>query len=396
LTKNVPFSPSPVLSRKQSILFFVTIALLTVTSFSLGYLAKSFLAIRSPQFSLLLEAYGLYRHHSYDPIPPLDKVQHGMIRGMLAAGTDPFTTFLDPPQNELQTNQLEGKFGGIGVRIDRASNGSVLLYPLPNSPAKNSGILDGDRLIAVDELRVKPDTDSNEIQSAIRGPVNSTVTVKIERGNESAAREFKLRRTEVAVPSVTFNISPNNPQVGVIQVNIIAATTADEIAKAITSLKTIGAGFFVLDLRNNGGGLVDGGVDSARLFLENDLVVMDEQFRGEPVKTFKTTNTGQYADIPLVILVNQNTASAAEILAGSLQYHHRAQLIGCKTYDKDSVQMIFDLSDGSSIHVTAGKWWLPEQQGLLGGQGLTPDYEISPDEAASPKAMELAIQLFTP
>jgi carboxyl-terminal processing protease len=377
-------------------MFYATISLLIIASFSLGFLAKSLLAIRNPQFPLLMEAYGLYRDHAYGPIPNPDKVQYGMIRGMLESGNDPFTKFLDPPQNELQTNQLQGKFGGIGVRIDRDMQGSVLIYPLPDSPAQNAGVLDGDRLIAVDALVIQPETDLNEVQAAIRGPVNSIVAIEISRSPGVQTFKFRLRRTEVAAPSVTFNLAPSNPLIGVIQVNIIAASTADEITEAITNLKTLGANFFILDLRNNGGGLVEGGVNSARLFLEKDLIVIDEQFRDEPMKTFKTIRPGPYADVPLVILVNQNTASAAEIFAGSLQYHHRAQLVGCKTYGKDSVQEIFDLSDGSSIHVTAGKWWLPDQQGKLSGQGLTPDFELTADEAASPAALELAISLFTP
>jgi carboxyl-terminal processing protease len=383
-------------SRKQQILFYIAIVFLTVASFTLGYLVCQFMATRSSAFPLFQEAYSIFRDHAYAGPPPQTRIEYGMIRGMLASSNDPFTTFAEPPQSELQTNQLQGKFGGVGVRIEQDIRGNFLVYPLPDSPALSAGLQDGDRLVSVDKFTLTPATSLDEVQAGIRGPINSWTILKIERGSSQEIREFKLQRVEVALPSVSYNLASSNPMVGVIHVSIIAETSADEIANAIAALQDNGAKFFVLDLRNNGGGIVDGGVDCARLFLGQNLTIIDEQFRGESIKSYKVNHTGRFQDLPLIVLVNQNTASAAEILAGTLQYNQRARLIGSKTYGKDSVQMVFDLSDGSSLHVTAGKWWLPNQEGLLGGKGLSPDIELAQEEAGSPAGLEKAVNEVIP
>jgi carboxyl-terminal processing protease len=346
------------------------------------------------EFPLFLEAYTIYKDNSLSEPANIAAQQHGMIRGLLETSGDPYTIFLAPPENELQTNQLEGKFGGVGVRIDRNENGDPLLYPLPGSPALKAGIQDGDRLLRVDQLDVSKDTNLDEIQAAIRGPINSTVTISVQRLSDSF--EFNLRRTEVAVPSVTYNLYSDDARIGVVQVSIIAATTPDEISSAIDKLKGLGASHFILDLRNNGGGLVEGGVNSARLFLPAGLVVAEEKFREESVESFKSTTQGKYSDTPLAIVVNQNTASAAEILAGSLQVHQRAILIGCQTFGKYSVQKIFTLSDESSIHVTAGKWWLPGQETNQAPGGLEPEILLSQAEAASTVALQKAADILIP
>lgn len=386
-------SHSTNLSR-SSFLFFGTIILLTIASFALGFLSRDFLPSRSMEFPLFLEAYKIYKDNALFEPANFTAQQHGMIRGLLETSGDPYTIFLAPPENELQTNQLEGKFGGVGVRIDRNENGEPLLYPLPGSPALKAGIQDGDRLLRVDQLEVSTETSLDEIQAAIRGPVNSTVKITVHRLSDSF--EFNLRRAEVAVPSVTYNLYSDDARIGVIQVSIIAATTPDEISTAIDKLKGLGASHFILDLRNNGGGLVEGGVNSARLFLPAGLIIAKEKFRGETDESFKTTTTGKYSDTPFAIVVNQNTASAAEILAGSLQVHQRAILIGCQTFGKYSVQKIFILSDESSIHVTAGKWWLPGQENKQSPSGLEPEILLSEEEAASAVALQKAADTLMP
>lgn len=380
-------------SKHQTTLMVVSILMLTIAAFALGFLANQYMAMRNTAFPLLTEAFLIFRDNAYDDIPPLQKIEYGMIRGMLSTAQDPFNAFYEPPQNELQSNQLQGKFGGIGVRIERDSSGIIHLYPLPDSVGGRAGLQDGDILISVDKLVVSPQTQLDEIQAAIRGPIDSTVNLLIRRGSDEIP--MTIQRAEVAIPSVTYNLVPDRPEIGVIQVNIIAASTPNEILSAVAELSTRGARALVLDLRNNGGGLVDAGVQCARLFLPKGVVVIEEQFRGEPVQTYTTQVDGSIK-LPLAVLVNQNTASAAEILAGALQFHQRALLVGSQTYGKDSVQKVFDLSDGSSIHVTAGKWWLPGQKEDMGEDGLTPDVQLSQEDANGAPALYRAIDALLP
>jgi carboxyl-terminal processing protease len=148
-------------------------------------------------------------------------------------------------------------------------------------------------------------------------------------------------------------------------------------------MKGRGAEAYALDLRNNGGGLLNEGINIARLFLESGIVI-EQQYRDQNVESYTVGKAGEYANLPLVVLVNENTASAAEIIAGSIQAHHRAKLIGKTTYGKDTIQMIFDLQDGSSLHVTAAHWWIPGLEFPKDGHGLVPDVSVEAGEEGKP------------
>jgi carboxyl-terminal processing protease len=220
--------------------------------------------------------------------------------------------------------------------------------------------------------------------------VGSLVRITIIRKPDLTPVSMQIARQETALPSVTYNLLPANNQVGVIQVNVIADTSPQEVDHAIQALKGNGSKVFILDLRNNGGGLVDAGVNLARLFLKSGDI-LQEQFRGKPVTTYQVEKPGKYADLPMVVLVNHNTASAAEIVAGALQKQGRALLIGSPTYGKDSVQLVFDLLDKSSLHVTAARWWIPGALFPREGQGLVPDISLSKELADSPAIYDQAL-----
>jgi carboxyl-terminal processing protease len=314
-----------------------------------------------------------------------------MIRGLLGAFNDPFTVFVEPPQNELQDNQLQGKFGGIGVRLDRNAQNIYILYPLPDSPAAKAGLLDGDRLVQVDNQAVTADTPQEDVQAAIRGPVDSTVLVVISRPSDNSPHRYSISRQEFSIPSVVWNLVPEAPQTGIVQVSIISDTTPSEIQKACEDLKQRGASSFILDLRNNSGGLVQAGVDSARLFLEKGVVIQ-QQYRDKQVETFKVDKTGFYSSVPLVVLINHGSASAAEIVAGALQGQKRSLLVGFPSYGKNTIQLVFDLQDGSSLHVTSAHWWVPGQITSIEGKGLQPDIQLSEDQANGPEAVQAAVK----
>jgi carboxyl-terminal processing protease len=180
--------------------------------------------------------------------------------------------------------------------------------------------------------------------------------------------------------------------VGIIKVNLIAASTPDEIQQAVADLQARGATHYVLDLRDNPGGLLTAGVDIARLFLDEGIV-MQQQYRGKDVETYEVKRPGPLNDIPLAVLINHGSASAAEIAAGALQLHRRAPLIGSPSFGKDTIQLVFVLQDDSSLRVTSARWWIPGLEPAVGDAGLQPDIPVTPsDDPNIDTALQAAIQ----
>ncbi len=379
-------------SFKRTFLFTFVAAICITAAFSAGYLVN---AAHPPSADLpvLHQAYSILLDHGLNPIPTAPALEYGMIHGMTDAYGDPYTRFVEPPQHELETNSLQGSFGGVGVRLGTDPAGNFLLYPFPDGPAIKAGIQEGDRLLGVDDLTVTPGTPPDTISAAIRGSVGSQVIMKVGRAPDYVPTEVKIKREEIALPTVTWHLDPSEPHLGVIEVNLIGETTSNEIRRAVEDMKTRGATAYALDLRNNGGGLLTEGIKIARLFLR-DGIVIEEQFRGQNADSYTVDKAGIYVDLPIVIIVNENTASAAEIIAGSIQAHKRAQLIGTTTYGKNTIQMVFDLSDGSSLHVTAAHWWIPGLEFPKDGHGLIPDFPAAAGEQGKPDpAIQAAIQV---
>jgi carboxyl-terminal processing protease len=345
------------------------------------------------QFKILDQAYDLLLKYGVNEKPNTTKLEYGMIRGLLTEYNDPYTSFFDPPQNELQTDQLAGKYGGIGVRIDKTEDGRFFLYPFPDSPAIKAGVLEGDRLVQVDDTTVGLDWSADDVQAAIRGPVNSRVKLTVIHNTNQASETVEMFREEVPLPSVTWNVVPDHNDVGVVQINIIAETTPAEVVKAMDDLIKRNVTKFILDLRNNGGGLVDAGVETAGLFMDPGVVLV-EKFRGESEKTLSAKDAGKYTQYPLIVFVNHGTASAAEIISSALQSTNRAKLVGTSTFGKDTIQLVFGLEDGSSIHITSARWWVPNNNSSIAGVGLQPNILLSDEKANQPGIPQEVIDIF--
>ncbi len=375
--------------KSRSVLGFTLLALICLSlAFLSGFLTHALLNPGSPELPVLRQALDILQNNALHPLPPPPTLEYGMIRGMLEAYGDPNTIFVEPARHELLSNELQGSFGGIGVRLDRNPAGALLLYPFRGSPAHKAGIRDADQLVAVDNLYIKPQTMMEEIQSAIRGPVGSEVVISVSRGDPPETLKFSLHREPVSLPSVTWHLAPEEPSIGLIEINILAASTVDEVREAVQDLQNRGAERFILDLRDNNGGLLEAGIETARLFLAPGPI-LQEQYRNRPIETFAARSRGPFVTLPLAVLINGNTASAAEIVAGALQRNGRAPLIGAASYGKDSVQLVFELQDGSSLHVTAARWWIPDLN--ESGGGLQPDIEVNETETAADAAVRAAI-----
>ncbi|MDH5605762.1 MAG: S41 family peptidase [Anaerolineae bacterium] len=361
--------------------------------FALGYYAHANTHPPELELPLLSQAKVILENHALYDLPDERALEYGMIRGMLDAYGDPHTYFVEPVEHELQYDSLEGSYGGIGSSIQRDGDNFFVLYPFQDSPAQQAGIMDGDRLVKVDDLIITADMDVHAIASAIRGPEGEKVAVTVARAPDFEEFEFNIKRQSFNLPSVTWHAAAENSRLGVIEVNLIGANTPAEIENAFSDLSAKGADHLVLDLRGNGGGYLDSGIEIARLFLKKGVVI-HRQYKGKAVEVIEAQKDGPLSNIPLVILIDQGTASASEIIAGSLQSQGRALLIGSDSYGKNSIQLVFDLDDGSSIRVTNAEWWIPGWDFPKPGQGLYPDFPVDPNDERPNPLIATALIIF--
>lgn len=251
----------------------------------------------------------------------------------------------------------------------------VHLVPFDEGPAARAGVLEGDILLAVDGEAVGPQDSLEDVSAALRGPAGTQVTVLIAaRHAGEADREIVIVRESIPLPSVSSFVMPDDARIGVIGISTFSERTPTETEQAIQDLDSRGVQALVLDLRANPGGLFDTAVDVARLFLSGG-VVASERSSGHDEEIHRVERPGPASGMPLVVLVDAATASAAEVVAAAIQENRRAEVIGEATFGKGSVQLVFELSDGSSLHVTTARWLTPLGTSL-DRRGLQPDVSV--------------------
>lgn len=298
------------------------------------------------------------------------RMLYGAIKGMVASLNDPYTFFLTPEENKETKNDLDGKFEGIGAQLGLKNNRIVVIAPLKNSPAIRAGIQAGDIIIAVDGQTTKNMTLPQAV-SKIRGKKGTKVTLTLSRDDKEL--EKTLTRDQIHVDSV--ELTYEEKKVAHLKVNQFGDNTNSEWDRAVSEISDkYKAGEIkgvILDLRDNPGGFLESSVYLASEFLpEGKLVVKQESTSGDN-KDYMVEREGKLLDIPLVVLINQGSASASEILSGALRDHKRAILIGAKSFGKGSVQEALDLQEGAGLHVTVAKWILPQGE-WINGKGITP------------------------
>ena len=337
--------------------------------------------------------------------PDAAKRTDGAIGGMVQTFNDPYTFFVEPQTRELERDQLAGKFGGIGANLEQTDAGYVL-SPLAGQPADQAGVRKGDLLLMVDGHEVTPQLTTDEVVALLRGPVGSSITMVVRRGGSdvttgaaitatvtaTAAEQeltFTFNRAEIQTPSIEWRMldsAPGTADVGYMHQTIFSERSPAEMRQAIAELRAAGAVRFVWDLRGNPGGLLNSAVEQADMWLDGGAIVVEEKAGGLR-KTFEATPGELAANAPLVVLVDHGTASASEIVAGALHDHDRAKMVGQQTYGKGSVQLIHELADQSSLHVTTAQWFTPD--GLqISGHGLAPDIPVA--DGDDPLAAALA------
>ncbi len=303
---------------------------------------------------------------------------YAAIEKMLGTLGDPFTRLMKPSQyRSLQVN-TSGELSGVGLQIAlNAETGELeVIAPITGSPAEKAGIKSRDRILEIDGQKTSLLT-LDEAAARMRGAVGTTVTLKIQ-GKEGEAKAIELIRDRIALNPVyaTLDSQPDSIPVGYIRLTQFSANAPSELTNAVNKLEKQGAKAYILDLRNNPGGLLQAGIEIARLWLDEGTVVYTVNRQGT-LGSFEDDGPA-LTKAPLVVLVNQGSASASEILAGALQDNGRAKLVGEKTFGKGLIQSLFDLSDGSGLAVTVAKYETPNHHDIH-KLGIKPDLEVSLD-----------------
>jgi carboxyl-terminal processing protease len=329
---------------------------------------------QADQFTVFWEAWHILEKDFYGQLPTAQQMTYGAIRGVLTTLGDPYTIFVEPKPRQLEKDDLRGSFGGIGAWVSKREDGAIVLKPMEDKPAQRAGILEGDVVIQVDDQEITPDMSLEDMILLIRGPVGSMVKLTISRADYPEPLVFEITREKVDTPTVSWRLLDEGQGLGYVSISLFTERTNEELETALKDLKAQEATRLILDLRNNSGGLLETSIDVASQFIP-DGIVLYEQRRDQEEKSYPARRGGEATDISLVVLVNAGTASASEIVAGAIQDSGRGILIGESTFGKGSVQLVYDLSDQSSLHVTVAHWFTPNRHEIT-GNGLTPDIVV--------------------
>jgi carboxyl-terminal processing protease len=304
------------------------------------------------------------------------KLAHGTVQGLVSSLGDPFSAYYDPAQYKRLTDSLQGQYSGVGIYLSFSAGYPVISGTVPDSPAAKAGLQAGDQIVKVGDKDMKGAT-AEQATALIQGPNGSQVTLTIARGTTNLT--VTITRAEIHVASVRSAMIGN--QVLYVRIYQFGATTSKEFADALAS-GLRGAKGVVLDLRSDPGGYISAADDVISQFVTSGET-FELRDRNHNVERHDATGPHSAPTVPLVVLVDANSASASEIVAGSLQVHHRAKLVGTKTYGKGSVQLDFPLKDGSDLHLTIKRWYLPNGV-TIDHVGLMPDIVVTlagPDDA---------------
>ena len=308
-----------------------------------------------------------------------EKLAQGAIDGMLQALGDPYSSYYD--NYSTLEDYLQGSFEGIGATVSKESGQLTVVSPIKGSPAEQAGIKAGDVILEIDGEPTN-DITVTEAVMKIRGPKETTVTLLIQHEGESTPVEMQIVRAEITEPSVDYKSLPND--IGYIQIAYFADHTVSEFQTALNDAIGNGSKGLILDLRGNPGGYLDVVADIADEFLDGGVILYEATDSLEIIRDWTASPGGLAVDIPLVVLVDNSSASGSEVLAGALQDHGRAVIIGTQTFGKGSVDSTYELQDGSALYLTTARWLTPDKHAIE-GVGITPDYvvEQSDEDTAS-------------
>ncbi len=363
---------------------FVFAVLLVVVSFSMGF-GTSRLVFQPkttttndgapPDFQQAMpvfwEAWNIINSDFYKQ--PLDqtKMTYGAVGGMVDALGDPHTAFLDAEQAKFYDQELGGSFEGIGAEVEMNNGRLSIVAPIKGTPAEKAGLKTGDVILKVDDTVIKDMTVYDAIK-LIRGPKGSTVKLTVQRGSQPAFTVAVTRDT-IVTSAVESKMLEGN--IAYVKLNEFTATAPQDLHTQLQQLMAQKPKALIFDLRNNPGGFLDSAVKIASEFLDQGSVVLIERFKNGDQNEYKTDGGGAATHIPMVLLVNEGSASASEILSGALKDYKRATIVGTTTYGKGSVQVPHQLSDQSQLRVTIAHFFSPQDH-EINGVGVAPDIQV--------------------
>lgn len=298
---------------------------------------------------------------------------YGAIDGMLAKLNDPYTRFLPPKNYDDMKVETEGHFGGLGIEITSKDGVLTVIAPMFGTPAMEAGIQPGDQIIKIENESTK-DMSTDDAVKKLRGKIGTKVNITIKRYGINEPLDFTLTRADIKLNSVYSKILKDN--IGYVYLTRFQVSTAGELSKELNKLKESGIAKLILDLRNNPGGLLESAYEVSDLFLSDGLIVFTK-VRGGKIdqKFFSHNDNTMFETMPLALLVNEGSASGAEIVTGAVKDRKRGIIIGKKTYGKGSVQTVRNLSDGAGIALTTAKYYTPS--GIcIHEKGIEPDINI--------------------
>lgn len=320
-----------------------------------------------------------------------DDLLHGAAKGMVEAWKDPYTRFVSPSQLKDEEIELEGRYGGLGMYVGDRDGQILVISPMEDSPAEKAGLKPKDQIVKVDDEVVVGWTSDRVVQK-LRGEPDTKVTVWVRREGEDELLSFEITREIINLKSVRYEMLSDD--IGYLRLSQFKHNTAADARDGLRDLMKKGMKALILDLRNNGGGLLDASVKIVSMFVRNGLVV-ETKGRTERANEKYFVNKSEYlTSVPMVVMINGGSASASEIVAGALNDRGRAKLIGEKSFGKGSVQTLFPLTDGSGVYVTIARYYTPSGK-VIDHVGLSPDIEVKgePDKDKSKdKQLQLAIE----
>lgn len=375
------------IKSKDPILRYLIYIAIALVFFTAGFLVNAFGARlllgpgRIPNNSIDLNKFWQVNnilHQKYDGDISADKQSAGAIAGMVASLGDPYTTYLSKQENNELNSQLNGKLSGIGIEVGLKNNRLTVIAPIDGTPAQKAGLRAGDIIAAVDGADTTTMT-VDEAVSKIRGSKGTQVKLTVVRAG-SSAQDITITRDDIIVPSVSYELKPDH--IGYIKIRTFGDDTSTAVQNAASSLVDQGAKVLILDVRDNPGGYLESVVNISSSFIKSGVIVSEKSKNGEN-KEFKATGNAQFANIPMVVLINNGSASASEILAGALHDNNKATLVGEKTYGKGSVQEVVCLGghslssscDSDSLKVTVAHWFTPKGVNIS-KEGISADSEV--------------------
>jgi carboxyl-terminal processing protease len=302
------------------------------------------------------------------------KLVLGAAEGLVRAVGDPYTVFMSPTDSKDFRQSLNGSLEGIGAELTERDKLIVVAAPLKGSPAEKAGILPEDIILEVNG-EATDGWSLNQVVSKVRGPRGTSVTLTLYRKGATAPIKVTIKREAITIPSVDSRlIDVEGGQVGYVELSQFGDHSTEEVRNALQEFRSKKIKGLILDLRYNGGGYLEGAIDLSSMFLREGKVVSVER-RNTPTEVHEVSGNPVYPDVPMVVLMNEGSASASEITAGALQDNKRATVIGVKSFGKGTVQEVIELPGGSALRVTVAKWLTPNGKDLS-KEGIHPDYVV--------------------